>query len=170
VLNDLQHHAEAKGAIVENLKAFYKSAIDITARLHGGLVHFYIHERGMRPIPATRLSGGTMQYLCLLAVLCHPAPPPLICIEEPELGLHPDILPNVAELLRMASERTQLIVTTHSDALVSALSETADSVVICERDKSGSQLRRLDADKLKTWLTKYNLGELWRMGEIGGNP
>ena len=45
-------------------------------------------------------------------------PAPLICIEEPELGLHPDALPHLAKLLIAASERTQLIVTTHSDILV----------------------------------------------------
>lgn len=69
-------------------------------------------------IPATRHSDGTLRYLCLLAIMCAPEPPKLICIEEPELGLHPDIPPKVADLLRKASEQTQLIVTTHSDILV----------------------------------------------------
>ena len=48
----------------------------------------------------------------------------LVCIEEPELGLHPDILPPLAKLLLEASERCQLIVTTHSDVLVDALTES----------------------------------------------
>jgi predicted ATPase len=102
-------------------------------------------------------------------VLCHPEPPPLVCLEEPEIGLHPDILPTVAELLIQASERCQLIVTTHSDILVSALTERPESVLVCEHDGDGSRLTRLQADKLKVWLDKYHsLGELWRMGELGG--
>jgi len=65
-----------------------------------------IFTEGDFSIPATRLSDGTLRYLCLLAILCDPEPPPLICIEEPELGLHPDILPKLADLLVSASERT----------------------------------------------------------------
>jgi hypothetical protein len=60
------------------------------------------------------------------------------------------------------------VVTTHSDILVSALTEIPETVLVCERDESGSHLRRLEADTLKKWLENYSLGELWRMGEIGG--
>lgn len=91
-----------------------------------------------------------------------------MCIEKPELGLHPDIIPVVAELLIESSRKTQVIVTTHSDALVSALSEESESVLVCDRNDQGSTLTRLDANHLKEWLEKYSLGELWKMGELGG--
>lgn len=169
VLNDLEHKPESKRLIIEKLKTFYEAAEDITTKIHGGTVQVFIHEKGLnQPIPATRLSDGTLRYLCLLTLLCHPTPPPLLCIEEPELGLHPDILPTIAELLISASQRTQLIVTTHSDALVSALTETPDAILVCEHDEKGSHLRRLEQGRLTEWLQKYSLGELWRMGEIGG--
>ena len=119
-------------------------------------------------IPATRLSDGTLRYLCLLAILCDPSPPPLVCIEEPELGLHPDILPTIARLLREAAAKTQLVVTTHSDILVDELSETPESVVVCERSDGRTNMKRLESDKLSRWLEKYRLGELWTKGEIGG--
>ena len=119
-------------------------------------------------VPATRLSDGTLRYLCLLAILCHPNPPPLVCIEEPELGLHPDVLPTLAELLKEASERCQLIVTTHSDILVDAMSDRPEAVLVAEKHESGTVLRRLEASKLKPWLEKYRLGALWTRGEIGG--
>ncbi|MEJ1932323.1 AAA family ATPase, partial [Nostoc sp. NIES-2111] len=136
----------------------------------GGTVQIFIREEGLtQPIPATRLSDGTLRYLFLIALLLDPTPPPLICLEEPEIGLHPDILPTIAEMLIEASQRTQLIVTTHSDALVSALSEYPESILVCERDEKGSHLRRLEPEKLKNWLENYTLGDLWRMGEIGGN-
>ncbi len=94
----------------------------------GGRVQFYLHEAGFgTPIPATRLSDGTIRFVALLATLLAPSPPPLICIDEPELGLHPDAVSLVSDLIVDASERTQLIVATHSDALVSALSHQPDA-------------------------------------------
>lgn len=100
--------------------------------IEGGTVQVFFTE-GEFVIPATRLSDGTLRYLCLLAILCDPDPPPLICIEEPELGLHPDVLPKLADHLLAASKYTQLIVTTHSDVLVDAMSETPESIVVCEK-------------------------------------
>jgi predicted ATPase len=106
--------------------------------------------------------------MAILAQLLSPTPPPLICMEEPELGLHPDAIALLAGLLQEASTRTQLIVTTHSDALVSALTEVADSILVCEY-RGGTVLKRVESEKLRFWLDKYKLGEIWRIGEIGGN-
>lgn len=170
VLNDLQQNPVTKRTLLEYLKKFYEAADDITTRIYAGTVQLNIHEKGLsQPIPATRLSDGTLRYLSLLAILCHPNPPSLICIEEPELGLHPDMMSTLAELLIDASLRTQIIVTTHSDALVSALTQVPESVIVCERDSGGTHLRRLESEPLKDWLDKYSLGDLWRMGQIGGN-
>jgi predicted ATPase len=92
----------------------------------------------------------------------------LVCIEEPELGLHPDILPSLADLLKEASGRCQLIVTTHSDVLVDAMTDQPESVLVCEKDEKGTSIKQLNAEQLKPWLEKYRLGELWTRGEIGG--
>jgi len=133
-------------------------------------VQLYLHEQGLKQaVPATRLSDGTIRFLAMLALLLSPDPPPLICMEEPELGLHPDAMSLLADLMVEASARTQLIVTTHSDALVSALTEHADSVLVCEH-RGGTVLRRVDSQKLRYWLDQYRLGEIWRIGELGGNP
>ncbi|MDQ3062170.1 MAG: AAA family ATPase, partial [Acidobacteriota bacterium] len=169
VLNDLEHRGDAKDKIVENLKKFNPQIKDYSIRILGGTVQLFIREEGLeKPISAMRLSDGTLRYLCLLAILCHPKPPPLICIEEPETGLHPDILPTIAELMIEASQRTQLIVTTHSDILVSAFSEVPEAVLVCEKDEDGTHFKRLEKDKLKAWLKEYELGDLWLRGEIGG--
>jgi predicted ATPase len=110
-----------------------------------------------------------MRYLCLLAILCDPDPPPFLGIEEPELGLHPDVIPKIAELLIAASSRTQLVVTTHSDVLVDALSERPGAVVVCEKHGGATTMRRLDAAELSPWLEEYRLGQLWARGDFGGN-
>ena len=134
-------------------------------------MQIYLHEDGLKtPIAATRLSDGTIRFLALLAVLLHPRKAPLVCIEEPELGLHPDALVIIAELLVEAKATTQVIVTTHSDVLVSALSEETDSVLVSENIGGCTEFRRLDSQKLSRWLQKYRLGEIWRMGKLGGNP
>lgn len=152
------------------LRRFLPRAERLTTRIVGGAILTYLQEEGAKdPIPATRLSDGTLRFIALLVTLLSDSPPPVVCIEEPELGLHPDALSLVAELLVEASQRTQLIVTTHSDALVSALTEHLESVLVCEH-LGGTQLRRLSTDALSHWLDKYRLGDLWRMGELGGNP
>jgi len=88
-----------------------------------------------------------------------------------EIGLHPDILSTIADMLIEASQRTQLIVTTHSDALISTL--PPESVLICERDDEGRNDHRLEAEgnhKGLPLLENYTIGDLWRMGHIGGKP
>jgi predicted ATPase len=79
------------------------------------------------------------------------------------------MLPKVADLLVAASERTQLIVTTHSDILVDAMTERPESVVVVEKHDGKTTARRLSANaELQEWLKKYRLGQLWTRGEIGG--
>ena len=168
MLNELQHLG-VMGTIVEKLRVVYEDVVDITVRVAGGTVQAFLHERGLRsPIPAARLSDGTLRYLCLLAILYHPTPPPLICLEEPEVGLHPDLISGLAEMLKDASQRTQLIVTTHSDLLVSSFSDMPEAVVVSERTPEGTTLRRLKADELREWLQDYSLGEVWLKGALGG--
>ncbi len=170
VLSFLLNQPLIKAQILERMRDFYSTFKDMSVSVLGGPVQTFFHEEGLhQPIPATRLSDGSLRYLCLLAVLCHPNPPPVICIEEPELGLHPDIIPEVAKLLIEASSRSQLFVTTHSDMLVDCLTEVPESVVVCEKYDGATKLQRLNPKELKPWLEEYRLGDLWTMGQIGGN-
>ncbi len=166
-LNRLRRQPKTKAALLAGLANLYEGLTDFDVGIEGGTVQVFFTE-GDFSIPATRLSDGTVRYLCLLAILCDPEPPPLIGIEEPELGLHPDILPKVADLLIAASERTQLIVTTHSEILVDAFTERPGAVVVCEKHEGQTTLRRPDPDALAVWLEKYRLGRLWMDGQLGG--
>ena len=170
VLNNLLNQPDVKYNILERMKDFYPSFQDVQSRVSEGRVQIFFEEKGLlENIPATRLSDGSLRYLCLIAVLCAPQPPPILCIEEPELGLHPDIIPEVAKLLVEASSHSQIFVTTHSDILVDALTEVPESVIVCEKREGITQLHRLNREELKPWLENYRLGEIWTRGEIGGN-
>lgn len=170
VLNNLLNRPRVKRELLERFRVFYPNVDDIATPTIGGRIEVSFHEKGLQhPVPATRLSDGCLRYLCLLAVLCHPEPHLVTCIEEPELGLHPDIVPEVAELMVEASSRSQIIVTTHSDVLVDALTHIPDCVIVCEKPDRETLLRRLDKEQLEPWLKSYRLGELWSSGEIGGN-
>lgn len=170
ILNKIEHSQESL-EFNKLLKRFFPRFERMSTKISGGTIQFYLHEASFSsPIPATRLSDGTIRFVALLATLLTPSPPPLICIDEPELSLHPDAVSLIADLMIKASERTQLIVATYSDTLVSALTAKPETVVACERMGPGTTLRRLDSAKLAHWLEDYALGDLWRMGELGANP
>jgi predicted ATPase len=169
MLNNMWAEPKTKAELRKHLKIFYEGAEEISTRIQGGLVDLRVEEENGISVPASRLSDGTLRWLFLLTILLHPDPPPLVSIEEPELGLHPDMIRPLARLLLDASHRTQLFVTTHSDALVDELSGNPDTVIVCEKHDGSSTLRRLDASQLSSWLKRYTLGQLWRTGEIGGN-
>ena len=153
------------------LKRFFPRVERLSTPVIGGTVQLLLHETGFdTPIPATRLSDGTLRFIAMLAVLLSPEPPPLVCIEEPELGLHPDAVVLMGDVLRTASERMQLVVTTHSDALVSELTSHPSAIVACERRGAGTVLHRMDPERLSGLLENYTLGHLWRQGELGANP
>jgi len=163
-----------KGNVFEQLREllqrFYEPIRDLDVELVGTHLRMMIKEEGLSSrTPATRLSDGTLRWLALLITLLNPSPPPVICIDEPELGLHPDAIHTLADLLVEASTRTQLIITTHSDALLDAFTETPDVVCVCEKVEGSTVIRRLDKEQLKVWLKDYSLGHLWMSGEIGGN-
>jgi predicted ATPase len=115
---------------------------------------------------AADLSDGTLRFLFLLAVFANPTPPPLIAVDEPESGLHPSMLPIVAEYARDAANRTQVILTTHSPELLDAFGEETPTTTVVEWKGGQTQLRVLAGDHLDYWLKKYTLGELYRSKEL----
>ena len=166
-LNRLRQVPRTKARLIEKLSDLYEGLTGFEMNFEGGSVQIFFEE-GEFAIPATRLSDGSLRYLCLLAILLDPDPPPLIGIEEPEMGMHPDLIPKLADLLIDASSRCQLIITTHSDILIDALSDQPDSVVVCEKHDGQTRMNRLSSVELSKWLKKYRLGELWTSGELGG--
>ena len=112
------------------------------------------------------LSDGTLRFLFLITVLASPNPPPLIAIDEPETGLHPSMLPIIAEFAVEASKRTQVIFTTHSDQFLDAFQDTRPTTTVAKWEDGETTLTTLDDSELSYWLQDYTLGKLFRSGEL----
>lgn len=130
-------------------------------------IQMRVRWRSLRREQSTAdLSDGTLRFLFLIAVLANPSPPPLIAIDEPETGLHPSMLPIVAEYARDAAHRTQVILTTHSPDLLDAFGDDPPTTTVCERENGATRLRVLSGEQLTYWLKEYSLGELYRSSQL----
>ena len=112
------------------------------------------------------LSDGTLRFLFLLTVLASPEPATLIAIDEPEIGLHPSMLPIVAEYAAEAAERTQVVMTSHSPVFLDAFSRVPSDVALLHWEDGQSRLFALPPETLSRWLEQYRLGELFTSGEL----
>jgi len=139
----LRREPLVKKRLIEQLADLSPGFDDYEVVPEGGYLQLYVTE-GSHTTPARRLSDGTLRFLALLAILLDPSPPPLIVIEEPELGLHPDTLPVIRDLLLDASTRTQLVVTTHSPTLVDSFTDHPEAILTCDKQDGTSRIVRLD--------------------------
>jgi predicted ATPase len=115
---------------------------------------------------ASDLSDGTLRFLFLLAVLASPNPAPVIAIDEPETGLHPAMLPVIAEYAVEAASRSQIIFTTHSPQLLDAFTEKRPTTTVAHWEDGETRLRTIANDDLAYWLQEYSLGTLFKSGEL----
>jgi predicted ATPase len=116
-------------ALADTLQdAFPGSELSVENR--NGRFELQLQQHGLlRPLAAAELSDGTLRYLLLTAALLTPRPPELMVLNEPETSLHPELLPALARLILAAAENTQIIVVSHAQSLIDALSATP----ICSR-------------------------------------
>jgi len=119
-----------------------------------------------QPHSGSDLSDGTLRFLFLLTVLSHPEPAALIAIDEPETGLHPSMLPVIAEYAEAASERTQVILTSHSPEFLDAFTGSTPHVAVCHWEEGETHLYGLDSEALGRWLGQYRLGHMFTRGDL----
>jgi predicted ATPase len=122
-----------------------------------------------------QLSDGSLRAIALITALLQPEKllPPVIFIDEPELGLHPSAIAVIAALLKAISAKRQVVVATQSPRLLAECSPEDVVVVDREEDEKGygaSTFTRLDAAQLGDWLKDYDLGTLYEMNVTGGGP
>ena len=117
---------------------------------------------------AANLSDGTLRFLLLIAILCNPEPGDLIAIDEPETGLHPGMLPILAELAAEAAERTQVVFTTHSPQFLDAFEGDPPTTTVAQWEEGETKLSVWDNEELQRWIKDYSLGSLFLSGELEG--
>ena len=130
----------------------------------------WTHNGGDDYFNAASLSDGTLRFMALTTLLLQPKRfrPSVILLDEPELGLHPHAITLLASLIHSISEETQLVLATQSPFLLDHFDP--EEVLVAERVRGGTQLMRLDPQKLDAWLEEYSLGQLWEKNEFGGRP
>lgn len=165
-----QQHRDIWEEILELLHTAYPEFQDIRIPGEGGdgkvVLRWFEPPHEKEGVSPNLLSEGTLRLLCLIAILKSPDPPPLICIDEPELGLHPDWIKLVAEMMQSATTRTQLIIATHSPQIVASLEP--EQVMVTEKEKGETRIRQLKRQELEKWLKEFNLSDLWLAGHFGG--
>ncbi len=134
----------------------------------GGLLTLGWRDQNFtRAIFANELSEGTLRFIWLATLLQSPGLAKVTLIDEPEVSLHPELLRLLADLMREASARTQLVVATHSDRFVRFL--RPEELIVCDYDEGGGMtVQRADALDLDGWMEDYTLDQLWSMGQLGG--
>ena len=112
------------------------------------------------------LSDGSIRFICLATALLQPNPPSTIIIDEPELGLHPEAIGVLAELIKLAAQKTQVIVATQSPLLLDQFS--IEDIIVARRKDGASTFERLKEEDYTSWLEDYTIGELWAKNVILG--
>ena len=125
-------------------------------------------EEGGFTFQPHHLSDGTIRFICLATALLQPVLPTTIVIDEPELGLHPVAIGLLAGLIRSASARTQVIISTQSPTLLNKFDPK--DVIVVNRQAGCSTFNRLDLEMLREWLEEYSVGELWQKNVLEGGP
>lgn len=119
-------------------------------------------------LSANQLSDGTLRFIALTTLLRQPNPPDVICIDEPELGLHPMAINTLVDMAYEMSPNVQIILATQSVPLVDAV-EPGDILTV-EQVRGATRITRLDAESLHEWLAEYRVSDLWERNILGGRP
>jgi predicted ATPase len=165
-------HIESYQQIVKTIQLVAPFFSDFVCRENDPNIQLEWFEKGNldTPFKAHVLSDGTLRFMCLATLLLQPFElmNDTILIDEPELGLHPYALAVLADLIKRASEKKQLIISTQSVELINHFS--ANDIIVIDRVNDASTFKRLKESELTDWLEDYTLGDLWKQNILGGRP
>ena len=145
------------------------------------LLTLYVTGRDGTAYPARSLSDGTLRFLALSVLALDPDPQGVICMEEPENGIHPQRIPAMIQLLRdltadvhslhfegSANPLRQVIINTHSPSVVQEVPEDSLLVaVLVESESSGRSSKGLQLRCLQgTWREKSGVAEAVSKGDM----
>lgn len=154
---------------IKSVAPFFKEFDLKPMALNSDLIKLEWKEEGSdKYFDANNLSDGTLRFICLATLLLQPNLPKTIIIDEPELGLHPFAINKLAGLIKSASTKTQIIISTQSADLIENFEP--EDIIVVDRKERKSVFKRLSKDELKDWIDDYSIGELWDKNIFGGRP
>jgi predicted ATPase len=171
----LHSHRAEFGSNFREIEEWLQRAMPEISELLSGLTeqgqtYAQIKEKGLKVrIPSWAMSDGTVRFLAHLLVAFGASPPPLVCFEEPENYIHPHLLELLAHVLKKASTRSQILLTTHSPYLLNFL-EPEDIIIVEKRQAATEASRPEYPGAIKEALKTLGLGEMWYAGSLGGTP
>ena len=171
ILNILKiNHRSHFKKILEKLNEVNEHYKDINFNMIGGNIELMMEEENLgRAIHVNSLSDGTLHFLCLLSIFYNPNRGNLICIDEPETGLHPDMIFNIINAIHDISDETQMMIATHSENVVNGFS--LENIRVFEKsNKNETSIGEYSEEDFEGWYDEYCLvGKRWRQGDFGGN-
>lgn len=133
-----------------------------------GQSYLSLRERNMsRAIGALHISDGTLRFLLLESIFYNPLRGVLVAIDEPERGMHPDMIRSIAEMIKFAAKQSQIIVATHSPHLLNQF-ELEDILVFEKNRENSTIVKSVSEDDFPDWEGEYLPGQMWLLGQIGG--
>lgn len=155
--------------ITESLQSINPMMTGIDFHVLGSNIELLLEEEKLnKSVHVAHVSDGTLRFLCLMAIICNSKRGRLVCIDEPEVGLHPDMISEFMDAMENLSEDYQFIISTHNELVLSQTS--VENVLVCEKDEDNStQITTFRDEEFVKWAAAFSVGNLWRNGDLGGN-
>jgi predicted ATPase len=169
ILQSLKHNYQsAFKKITDELSEVNQNFLNIDFKIYGDKMALMLGEKSQNSfINASGISDGTLRYLCLLAILYNPEKGKLICIDEPELGLHPDMLRALSKAIKVASEQSTIIFATHSVGLLNYFQ--IENLQIFEKNETNAtEVATFNQEQFEGWYDNFSVGKMWISGDFGG--
>jgi len=155
--------------VFDALKTCLRSAVpgfrNLTVKARGGpgeVIAFWQEQGVDDELSLADLSDGILRFLCWVTLCLTPNPPTLICIDEPDQGVHPRTLPILAGLFEKASVRTQLLLATHASYFLTQF-DISRIAVMRKVDGESQYLKPGDSEALRANLADFGVAELEAM-------
>lgn len=169
ILNQIKNnHSLDYDKIEEAIKKINPHFKDINSAAFGSKLYLVLREECLaKSVSIEQISEGTLSYLLLLSILFNPERGNLVCIEEPETNLHPDMINTISNAIKQASKETEIIITTHSPLLLN-LFEIEDVLIFEKSDRNETVVKTKSSDDFEDWMGDILVGQAWLQGWIGG--
>lgn len=158
----MTEHPQVFNEIQFHLKSLVPGFSHLTVKARGGpgeVMAFWREQGVEQDLSLADLSDGILRLLCWMVLFLHPKPPTLICIDEPDLGVHPRTLPLLAGLIKKASMRTQIFVTTHNSYFLSQFA--LENITVFRKENGATKAHKpADSDTLRALLDEFGQADI----------